>query len=126
MLLSSHRVGSRKSRRTGHTAGDGTQQVEQADLEHETVRRTPLLSIGTSVMAAPTPNSSQTALLESRDQIGACRRADLGKEKQQVPTGVSNWLAGPDIDQRIGPVLPIALSSKATISTPPVNPGEKG
>ena len=31
-----HRVGSRKSRRTGHTAGNGTQQIEQADLKHQT------------------------------------------------------------------------------------------
>ncbi len=29
------------------------------------------------------------------------------------------------MDHNIGPVFPIALNTKATISTPPVNPGEK-
>ena len=41
------------------------------------------------------------------------------------PNWRNNWLAGPDIDHRIGPVLPIALKNKATIRIPPVNPGEK-
>ena len=34
-------------------------------------------------------------------------------------------MAEPDMDQMMGPVLPKALNTKATISTPPVKPGEK-
>ena len=47
----------------------------------------------------------------------------LRQGKAGVPVA-SSWLAGPDIDQMTGPVLPTALRNKATISMPPVRPGE--
>ena len=74
-------------------------------------------------MAAPTPNISSPLSWKVATRFFPAEVPTSAK-KRSSPNWRSNWLAGPDIDQIIGPVLPIALSTRATIRTPPVNPGE--
>ena len=75
-------------------------------------------------MAAPTPNSS---IPLSSNVATRFFPADVptSARNSSKPNWRNNWLAGPDIDHKTGPVLPTALSTNATINTPPVNPGEK-
>ena len=80
-------------------------------------------SMGTSVMAAPTPNKSQPL---SWNVATRFRPAEVptSARKSSSPSWRSSWLAGPDIDHRMGPVFPMALRKRATMRMPPVSPGE--
>ena len=82
------------------------------------------MSIGTSVIAIPIPNSCQPLSWKVATKLTPADVPTSAK-KRSNPICLSNWLAEPDIDQMIGPVLPMALSTKATIKIPPVSPGEK-
>ena len=80
-------------------------------------------SIGTNVMAAPTPNINNPLSWKVATRFLPAE-VPTSARKRSRPNWRNNWLAGPDIDQIMGPVLPIALNTRATIKTPPVSPGE--
>ena len=81
-------------------------------------------SMGTIVIAAPTPNNNKPLSWKVATRFFPAE-VPTSARNNSSPNCRNSWLAGPDIDQRIGPVLPTALSINATINTPPVNPGEK-
>ena len=79
---------------------------------------------GTMVMAAPTRNISQP--LSWKVATRFCP-ADVptSARKSSRPICLMSWFAEPESVQSMGPVLPMALSTSAVSSTPPVSPGEK-
>ena len=74
-------------------------------------------------MAAPTPNINNPLSWKVATRFLPAE-VPTSARKRSRPNWRNNWLAGPDIDQIMGPVLPIALNTRATIKTPPVSPGE--
>ena len=79
--------------------------------------------MGTRVTMAPTPNISKPLSWKVSTRFLPAE-VPTSARKRSKPNCLSSWLEAPDMVHSTGPVLPTAPRIKATMSTPPVRPGE--